>query len=154
MVGELVKLTSLKTFVKVVLFVIIFVVLSVFIAFVLKDDTTSYSRVLTHEFYNQKNIDILFCGASHVSHGMDPRIADKEFGRNTFNTGTPNQGIHGTYAIIRQAIKSYKISRIYVETDFAVACRDGKKHAGMGKSDFIVLSFLQDFFGKFLFLFQ
>lgn len=154
MVGELVKLTSLKTFVKVVLFVIIFVVLSVFIAFVLKDDTTSYSRVLTHEFYNQKNIDILFCGASHVSHGMDPRIADKEFGRNTFNTGTPNQGIHGTYAIIRQAIKSYKISRIYVETDFAVACRDGKKHAGMGKSDFIVLSFLQDFFIKRDFIFE
>ena len=37
---------------------------------------------MAHEFYRQNNIDILFCGASHVSHGMDPRISDKEFGEN------------------------------------------------------------------------
>ena len=145
---------SLKVFIKIILFVFIFIILSFFTAFVLKDDANSYSRVLIHEFYNQKNIDILFCGASHVSHGMNPDIADKEFGKSIFNTGTPSQGINGTYAIIRQALKSYKISRIYLETDFAVACRDGRKKAGMGKSDFIVQSFLRNFFIKKDFIFE
>lgn len=133
-----------KIALKILLFTVVFFVLSFFIAFLLKDDTTSYSRVLSHEFYNQKNIDILFCGASHVSHGMNPTIADVEFCKNTFNTGTPSQGINGTYAIIRQALKTYKISKIFLETDFAVACTNGSLHSGMGKSDFIVQSFLRD----------
>ena len=67
---------------KVLLFIVFFFILSFFTAFILKDDTTSYSRVLSHEFYNQENIDILFCGASHVSHGMNPKIADAAFGKN------------------------------------------------------------------------
>lgn len=61
---------------KVCLFVIIFFVLSLGLAFFLKDDANSYSRALTHEFYKQDNIDILFCGASHVSHGIDTRVSD------------------------------------------------------------------------------
>lgn len=134
----------LKITLKFLLFTIIFFILSFFAAFVLKDDTTSYSRVLSHEFYNQENIDILFCGASHVSHGMNPKIADAAFGKNTFNAGTPSQGINGTYAIVRQALKTHNISKIFLETDFAVACRNGSLHSGMGKSDFIVQSFLRD----------
>ena len=128
------KLKVLKVF----LFVSFFFVLSFICAFLFKDDTNSYSRALAHEFYRQNNIDILFCGASHVSHGMDPRISDKEFGENTFNAGTPSQGINGTYAVIRQALKSYKVSKIYLETDFAIACREPELPLKMGKSDFIV----------------
>lgn len=142
------KLKVLKIF----LFVAVFFVISFVCAFLLKDDTNSYSRALTHEFYRQDNIDILFCGASHVSHGMDPRIADKEFGKNTFNTGTPSQGINGTYAVIRQALKSYKVSKIYLETDFAIACQEPELPLKMGKADFIVQSFLKDPAIKFQFI--
>ncbi len=142
------KLKVLKVF----LFVSFFFVLSFICAFLFKDDTNSYSRALAHEFYRQNNIDILFCGASHVSHGMDPRISDKEFGENTFNAGTPSQGINGTYAVIRQALKSYKVSKIYLETDFAIACREPELPLKMGKSDFIVQSFLKDPAIKFQFI--
>ncbi len=129
---------------KIITFIVIFFLLTIPVAFMLKDDVNSYSRVLTHEFYSQDNIDILFCGASHVSHGIDSRISDKAFGKNTFSTGTPSQGINGTYAIIQQALKSYKISKIYLECDFAVACRAGAAPKKMGTADFIVSSFLRD----------
>jgi hypothetical protein len=129
---------------KVFLFIIIFFLLTIPVAFMLKDDVNSYSRVLTHEFYSQENIDILFCGASHVSHGVDSRISDLAFGKNTFSTGTPSQGINGTYAIIQQALKSYKLSKIYLECDFAVACRKEANPKKMGTSDLIVLDFLKD----------
>lgn len=39
--------------------------------FLMKDDANSYSRVLSHEFYQQEQIDTLFCGSTHVSHGID-----------------------------------------------------------------------------------
>jgi len=129
---------------KVIVFVIIFFLLTIPVAFLLKDDVNSYSRVLTHEFYSQGNIDILFCGASHVSHGIDARVSDKAFGKNTFSTGTPSQGINGTYAIIQQALKSYKPSKIYLECDFAIVCRDGSNPKKMGTADLIVSDFLKD----------
>lgn len=138
------NMKAIRLFFKIVVFLVIFMLLSLIVAFLMKDDANSYSRVLTHEFYQQKNIDIMFCGASHVSHGMDCRISDEEFGVNTFNTGTPSQGINGTYAVIRQALKNYKISKIFLETDFAITCREGSDHPSMGKSDFIVESFIRD----------
>ena len=139
------KLKHIKLAAKIIVFITLFFLMSCALSLLLKDDLNSYSRTLTHEFYNQENIDILICGASHVSHGIDSRIADKEFNFNTFNAGTPSQGINGTYAIIQQAIKSYKISKIYLECDFAVTSREGYVHSGMGKSDFIVSGFLIDF---------
>ena len=70
---------------KIILFVVVFFLFTLPVAFILKDDVNSYSRVLTHEFYSQKNIDIIFCGASHVSHGIDSRISDLKFDKNTFS---------------------------------------------------------------------
>lgn len=145
---------SIKLVVKLIIFIALFFVLSSGVAFILKDDTNSYSRALFNEFYQQDNIDILFCGASHVSHGVDCRISDVEFGANTFNTGTPSQGINGTYAIIQQAIKNNKISKIYLECDFAITCWVGEMHSGMGKSDFIVSNFLRDSSIKNQFIFE
>ncbi len=130
--------------IKIFLFITIFFIISLPVAFILKDDVNSYSRVLTHEFYSQKNIDIIFCGASHVSHGIDSRISDLKFDKNTFSTGTPAQGINGTYAIIQQALKSYKISKIFLECDFAVSTRKGSDDKKMGSSDFIVENFIKD----------
>lgn len=127
----------MKIVAKTALFLVIFILLSFVVSFVHKDNLTSYTRTLSHEFYEQDNIDILFCGASHVSHGIDPRIADKVFGCVTFNTGTPSQGINGTYAIIKQALETYDVSRIFLEADFAVACKGAFNDKKMGKADFL-----------------
>lgn len=109
--------------VKIVLFGIIFFVLSSIIAFFIKNDSDAYTRILMYEFNNQENIDVIFCGASHVSHGIYPKLADEKFVLNTFCTGTPSQGIAGTYAILSAAVRKYKIKKVFLEMDFAVACR-------------------------------
>ena len=97
--------------VKIVLFGIIFFVLSSIIAFFIKNDSDAYTRILMYEFNNQENIDVIFCGASHVSHGIYPKLADEKFVLNTFCTGTPSQGIAGTYAILSAAVRKYKIKK-------------------------------------------
>ena len=66
-------------FLKLFIFIAVFVILSKGLTFLLKNDTNSYSRTISHEFYQQERVDALVCGASHVSHGIDCRIADKEF---------------------------------------------------------------------------
>lgn len=76
-------------FLKLFIFIAVFVILSKGLTFLLKDDTNSYSRTISHEFYQQERVDALVCGASHVSHGIDCRIADKEFDTVFFNAGTP-----------------------------------------------------------------
>ena len=134
-----------KILFKIFVFVFLFLLLTVPVAFFLRDDTNSYSRVLFHEFYEQKNIDYLICGASHVSHGVEANRAGEYLGKSVFNTGTPNQLIDGTYAIVRQAVKLYKIEKIFLELDFAISC-SGKFTDRKGfKSSYIVASGLKDF---------
>ena len=97
-----------------------------------------------HEFYNQNKIDYLICGASHVSHGVEANIASKDFGKNVFNSGTPSQKIDGTYAILRQAIKLYKIEKVFLELDFAITTEQSVSERTGFKSEYIVVNGLKD----------
>lgn len=123
---------------KIVAFTALFFLLTIPVAFILKDDINSYARVLFHEFYNQNKIDYLICGASHVSHGVEANIASNDFGKNVFNSGTPSQKIDGTYAILRQAIKLYKIEKVFLELDFAITTEQGVSERTGFKSEYIV----------------
>ena len=129
---------------KICLFVLIFYVLSVVVAFVLRDDYSSYARVLMHEFYGQENIDILYCGASHVSHGVSPKIADEITGKNNFCSGTASQTIEGTYAILRQAVKKFKIEKVFLEMDFAVSCKPANRERVGFSADYLVSQYIKD----------
>lgn len=112
-------------FVKLILFAVIFYVLCIVCAAVFRNDRNAYTRILMHELHNQDSIDILFCGASHVSHGLYPDMMNSILGKKTFCTGTPSQGILATYAIIRETVSLYDIKEIFLEMDFAVATRAG-----------------------------
>ena len=130
---------------KIFLFVLIFFIFTIPIAFILKDDANSYARVLFHEFYNQDKIDYLVCGASHVSHGVEANNASQKLGKAVFNAGTPSQKIDGTYAILRQAVKLYKIEKVFLELDFAVAIDSPFAERNGFKAEYIVASRLKDF---------
>lgn len=101
-----------------------------------------------HEFYEQKkegrNIDVLFSGASHVSHGIDTTVSDAVFGKNTFCTGSAGQNIEGSYAIIQQALKLYDVEKIFVELDFAIATRPPVKDRSGFKPDYSLLKSIRD----------
>lgn len=133
-----------KRFVKLIIFFVLFYFLCVVAAFFLKNDTVCYSRTIGRDFWKQQNIDILVCGASHVSHGIDARIADKKFNQNIFNSGTSSQSINSTYAIIKQAIKQYDIKKIFLETDYQISCIPVPGELKMTTKDFLVMDFLRD----------
>jgi hypothetical protein len=62
--------------------------------FLLFDDIHSYTRMMLEEMYRYDgNIDTLFIGSSHVYRSLDPKIADRMLGKNTFNAGSSSQGI-------------------------------------------------------------
>ncbi|WP_192807768.1 hypothetical protein [Treponema sp. JC4] len=122
----------------------LFFFLTIPTAFILKDDINSYARILMHEFYNQDNIDILYCGASHVSHGITPVLADKINGKNNFSTGTASQTIEGTYAILRQAVKLYKVEKVFMEMDFAVSTKSAKNSRSGFSADYLVSDYMKD----------
>lgn len=106
---------------KTLLFLLIFYLLCFPIAYIFKDDYDSYSRIVMHELQQQKKIDIMICGASHVSHGFYPALADEKLGLNTICAGTPGQTIDSTYALIRDVASYSELKDVYLEMDFAVA---------------------------------
>ncbi len=132
-------------FLKIILFVLIFFILTIPISLILKDNTNSYARSLFLEFYNQEKIDYLISGASHVSHGVEANIASQKLGKAVFNSGTPSQKIDGTYALLRQALKSYKIEKIFLELDFAIAIDSSFANRTGFKAEYIVAGGLNDF---------
>ncbi|MBQ9281263.1 MAG: hypothetical protein IJ207_03595 [Treponema sp.] len=131
--------------IKIFLFVLVFFLISLPLSFILKDDAKSYARILFHEFYNQDNIEYLLCGASHVSHGVDGQRASEIFGKNVFSTGTSQQQIDGTYAVLRQAVKLYKIEKVFLELDFAITCAPAFSQRKGFSAEYIVSDNLRDF---------
>lgn len=92
------------------------------VAFFARNDVDAYTRVLMKELHEQEAIDIVFAGASHVSHGLSPKGIEKELGIKSFCTGTPNQRIGGTEAIIGEVLSLYHPKEVWLEFDFAVMC--------------------------------
>ena len=131
--------------IKIFLFVLVFFLISLPVSFLLKDDAKSYARILFHEFYNQDNIEYLLCGASHVSHGVDGKRASEILGKNVFSTGTSQQQIDGTYAVLRQAVKLYKIEKVFLELDFAITCAPSFSQRKGFSAEYIVSDNLRDF---------
>lgn len=86
--------------------------------YILIDDTSSYTRIMFHEMYEQECIDVLFVGSSHCYRTINPQIMDEELGANTFNAGTSSQKLDGSYMIIREAARYNKIEHVYLELYF------------------------------------
>lgn len=129
---------------KFILFALIFLCVSFFLSLFIINDLNTYTRILMHEFYSQKNIDVLFCGASHVSHGINPVVMDKTLGLETFNSGTPSQGLDGTYILLREAERLYNLKDVFVELDFATATTTPYSKSEPSKSNFLVSHYLKN----------
>ena len=72
-------------------FAVLFLLCGAGFHLLLVDDTQSYTRLMMHEFYGQKNIDVLFVGSSHCYAALDPSVTDEAFAANTFNAGSSLQ---------------------------------------------------------------
>lgn len=138
--------------IKLAVFCIVFYILNFILAFALKIDSNSYTRLIFHELHQQKNIDVLICGASHVSHGFYCAQADEILGRNTFCAGTPNQPIDATYAVIQEAASQCPVRHVFLEMDFAAAKGDVFKERDGLRANYLVSDYLKNKKVKFNYL--
>ncbi len=84
-----------------VLFVSINILINEVLAYMVIDDSKSYTRIMMHEFYHsQENIDVLYLGSSHCYRSINPEISDKLFDKNTFNAGSSKQSFDASYALL------------------------------------------------------
>ncbi|MDD6070679.1 MAG: SGNH/GDSL hydrolase family protein [Clostridiales bacterium] len=116
---------NLKLIVKIIIFCTIFIGGQALIKYAILDDTMTISRVMLHDLYTEeKNIDILFCGASHCQLGVDPVVMDEGFGMNTFNAGSSSQGLETTLALIKEADRYHDLKQVYVDLDYSIVMRE------------------------------
>ncbi len=75
-----------------------------------------WERILFHHFYAQeKNIDNICLGSSHVFCGFDPEILDEKSGKNNFNLATSGQSLMGSYYLLKEADRCNEIEKVYLE---------------------------------------
>lgn len=135
------------------LFFIILIECGKVFRYLLIDDTTSYTRITFHEMYEQENIDVLFVGSSHCYRSFIPEIFDKELGVTTFNGGTSNQNLDGSYMIIKEAARYNNIKHIYLEIYYNVAFAKYKERTEM-TGTYIISDYLKPSLDKFQYLFN
>ena len=139
---------------KIAVFIILFLVLSKGLAFLLCDESSSYTRIFMHELDDIKRIDNLYCGASHVSHGISAVVAESLTEETHFSTGSAGQTIQATYALLKQTLKTHEVKRVFLEIDFAVAYQTPVKERAGFKADYIIAKHLKDPLIKYEFLFS
>lgn len=134
-----------------VVFLLLFVGCGYFWRYILVDDTMYYTRMTFHEMYEQDKIDVLFVGSSHCYRSFDPELLDGKMGKNTFNAGTSNQHLNGSYMIIKEAARYNDIEHIYLELYFYIASTEDKKRSDL-TDVYLITDYLKPSWDKFLFL--
>ena len=142
---------KIKLTVASLMFCTIFIGCGKFFRYILIDDTTSYTRIMFHEMYEQENIDILFVGSSHCYRSINPKIMDEEIGVNTFNAGTSSQLLDGSYMVIKEAAKYNEIDHIYLELYYNVALSGYKDRTRLTQT-YIISDYLKPSFDKIWYL--
>lgn len=104
---------------KIILFLFFFIVFEAMIGSLLEPPERSYNdfdpRIRWKEFYNQKNIDIVFLGSSHAYRSFDPENFDMKLKCNTFNLGSSNQSAIESYFALKETLRCYKPKLIVLE---------------------------------------
>ena len=72
-------------------------------------------RILFHSYEQQKKIDNLFIGSSHVYCDVNPDILDELSGKQNFNLATPGQRWDDSYYLVRDAVSRFDIEHLYLE---------------------------------------
>lgn len=142
---------KIKLTVASLMFCIIFIGCGKFFRYILIDDTTSYTRIMFHEMYEQENIDILFVGSSHCYRSINPQIMDEELGVNTFNAGTSSQMLDGSYMVIKEAARYNEIDHVYLELYYNCAFTTYKTRSQLTQT-YIISDYLKPSLDKFQYI--
>lgn len=142
-----------KRVISVICVIILFIGCAEGFRYILVDDTSSYTRLMMHEFYNsEKNIDILFLGSSHTYRSLVPQIADEIFGAYTFNGGTSSQALDGSLAILEEAAANNDVSHLYLELYYGMASGESYKERSQMTKTYIISDYMKPSFRKIQYL--
>lgn len=143
-----------KKILKTVCFIALFILCANGFRYLLIDDTESYTRLMMHEFYGQKNIDVLFVGSSHCYGSLDPKVTDEIFQMNTFNAGTALQALDASYALIREAADLYDVKQVYLEMYYLMMGNDDYQDREYLTETYIVADYMRPSLNKARFLLE
>lgn len=145
---------TLTKIIRSVLFLLLFLLCGVFFRYLLTDDTSSYTRLMLHEFYAQDSIDVLFVGSSHCYAALDPEITDAVFGMNTFNAGSSLQAQDASFALIREAVERYDVKQIYLEMYYLMMTNDNYREREQLTGTYIISDYMRPSLNKLRFLLE
>ncbi len=135
-------------------FAVLFLLCCAGFRWLLVDDTQSYTRLMMHAFYEQKNIDILFVGSSHCYAALDPSVTDEAFAANTFNAGSSLQALDASFALIREAAERYRVKHIYLEMYYLMMSNDEYKDREQLTGTYIISDHMRPSLNKLRFLLE
>ncbi len=77
---------------------------------------SDWGRILWHNYYAQeRNIDCLYLGSSHVHCDINPFMLDARNGKNNFNLTSAGQLLNGSYYLLREADRRHDLEHVYLE---------------------------------------
>ena len=116
---------TVKIVLKILLFFLIFFMGQYVIKCALLNDKDAYGRMLLSNIYqNEKNIDILVCGASHCQLGVNTSLMGEDFGVEIINVGTSAQGLETTLALIKETAVYHDLDTVFVDLDYSIVMRE------------------------------
>ena len=144
----------IKKILQLIGFTAAFVLCGLGFRYLLVDDTRSYTRLMMHEFYEQKNIDILFAGSSHCYGSLDPSVTDLYFEGNTFNAGSSLQAQDASFALIREAVERYKVKHVFLEMYYLMMSNDDYREREQLTGTYIISDYMRPSLNKVRFLLE
>lgn len=133
---------------KIVLFMTILYVLLIALSKIFLDDSNYYSRTMLHDFYEQKDIDMAFLGASRTYRHFDTRIFDRALEKNTFNFGTSSQRPEDSYYLLKEVINKSNVKEVVIDVTYLMY-QDFKQDSS--QRTYLILDYLKPTFNKLMY---
>lgn len=104
-------MTRRRILLKIEIFALIFAVLLSSVTFVVKEKT----GILTFHKKQNNNIDVVFCGTSHMMNGVLPLELYKDYGIAAYNISTSGQPFKASYEVVKDAILHNHLKLIVID---------------------------------------
>ncbi len=104
-------MTKRRILLKIEIFALIFAVLLSSVTFVMKEKT----GILTFHKKQNNNIDVVFCGTSHMMNGVLPLDLYKDYGIAAYNISTSGQPFKASYEVVKDAVLHNHLKLIVID---------------------------------------
>lgn len=83
--------------------------------YIFTDDTSYMTRITFHDFYEMKEVNTVYVGASHTFMGINAEQLTEELGKEVFTLSTSAQNVIDSYYLVKEASRKYHLKEVYLE---------------------------------------